>query len=110
MTRFLFFRPRAFWLCAAGLLAGPAQAQTPAAAPAPTMDALAYRSALADYQAYQGQPVQPWRQANDEVGRIGGWRAYAREAAQAAPSLAPAPLSAPPPAAHPHAGHHEDQP
>lgn len=120
MNRFSPLYRQAVWLAAAGLLGGLAQAQT-AAAPAaaqPRADALAYRSALADYQPYQAQPVRPWRETNDEVGRIGGWRAYAREAAQASPAGAaddkPAPetgpSSAPPPAADPHAGHHRGQP
>lgn len=114
MTRFSFPGLPAFWLCAAGLLTGLAHAQAPAAAP--PMDALAYRSALADYQAYKDQPVQPWRETNDTVGRIGGWRAYAREAAQATPADAgkkpanQASPAVPPPAADPHAGHHGSQP
>lgn len=125
MNRFSFFRPKVMWLPAAWLLGGLAQAQAPAAPAAaaqPPADALTYRSALADYQSYQAQPVRPWRETNDEVGRIGGWRAYAREAAgradsQAQPAGAAAPAltspSAPakaPPAADPHAGHHGSQP
>ena len=43
---------------------------------------LVYRSALAGYRgwAVESSPVA-WRDANDAVLRIGGWRAYAREAA-----------------------------
>lgn len=40
---------------------------------------LAYRSAFSDYKPL-GEDKVGWRQANDEVGRIGGWRVYAREA------------------------------
>ena len=40
-----------------------------------------YRSALERYQTYKEQPVQSWRDAYDNVGRIGGWRVYAKEAA-----------------------------
>lgn len=40
---------------------------------------LSYTSALSGYQVYIDEPVQPWREANDLVGCIGGWRAYARE-------------------------------
>lgn len=32
------------------------------------------------YRSYADQEVTSWRKANDEVGRIGGWQAYAREA------------------------------
>lgn len=52
---------------------------------------LSYRSALADYRAYSEQAVGSWREANDKVGAMGGWRAYAREARQ--PDAAPAPAS-----------------
>lgn len=44
---------------------------------------LQYRSAITAYQGYTDQPVQSWREANDQVGRIGGWRAYAREKPEA---------------------------
>lgn len=42
---------------------------------------LEYVSAFRNYQPYADQAVQPWREANDRVGQIGGWRVYAREAA-----------------------------
>lgn len=80
------------------LLLSAAQAQTTAAArPQDPLDAqaavppAAHRSSLAGYRAGgETQPV-PWKQANDTVTRIGGWRAYAREAAAAeAPASAPA--------------------
>ena len=73
-----------------------------------------YHSSFAGYRAMKEPPVGDWRAANDEVGRIGGWRAYAREAQGAAPAaVAPAagPASgparstgAPPPAGHTHGG------
>lgn len=119
MNRFSFFRPQMMWLPAAWLFGGLAQAQAPAAPAAaaqPPAGAPTYRSALADYQPYQAQPVQPWGQTNDTVGRIGGWRAYAREAAGAAPAQdkpatsTPAPTQATPPAPDPHAGHHGAKP
>jgi hypothetical protein len=71
-------------------------AQAPAAKPsspasaAASGSALTYRSAFEGYRGFAEQPVVSWREANDLVGRIGGWQAYAREG----PS--PAPLEAPP--------------
>lgn len=59
---------------------------------------LSYRSALADYRPAIDVPRTPWRDANDTVGRIGGWRSYAREAQgtdSAAPAHAPAAPAAP---------------
>ena len=49
---------------------------------APASVTLSYRSAFADYRAYNEQAVGSWREANDNVGRIGGWREYAKEARQ----------------------------
>lgn len=68
--------------CVLALIAGAAFAQAPAnsepsKAALPTK--LQYTSAIGAYQAYEDQPVQSWRKANDRVGQIGGWRAYAKE-------------------------------
>jgi hypothetical protein len=71
------------WLCV------PALAQT--ARPAPDdprapVPALQYQSPLAGYRA-QGEPeVGSWRAANERVHQAGGWKAYAREAAQSQPA------------------------
>ncbi|MFT3778931.1 MAG: hypothetical protein QM772_11770 [Ottowia sp.] len=69
-----------------------AGAQQPPAAPAsaPAAAPPAERSAFEGYRAYAEPPATGWRQANDTVGRIGGWRAYAREAQAAQPESAPA--------------------
>lgn len=96
------------WLAALPALAAltvpaqvpPAPADTTAAA-APA-SALPYRSAFADYQPFADQKVGPWKEANDTVGKAGGWRAYAKEAAQPQPAAAPAPAGNP---TLPHAGH-----
>ncbi len=62
---------------------------------------LHYTSELVRFQGYTDQAVQSWREANDRVGRIGGWRAYAKEATTEQSALDS------PPAANPHAGHHQ---
>ena len=78
-----------------------AQAQnspSPAAASGP-LDAnagvppLVYRSTLSTYRRLGDDKPVPWREANDTVARIGGWRAYAREASQPAASEAAAPAA-----------------
>lgn len=74
--------------CAVLLTSSVAVAQTaprsdPAAA-AVTVPPLIYASPFARYRAYADQVVAPWRETNDTAGRIGGWREYAREAAQPA--------------------------
>lgn len=50
--------------------------------PAPSSVKLSYRSAFADYRTYSEQPIASWREANDNVGKIGGWRVYSKEARQ----------------------------
>jgi len=50
--------------------------------------AAAHVSAFASYRRLGETAVAPWKPANDDVGRIGGWRAYAREAAGPAPAAA----------------------
>lgn len=61
--------------------------------PAAAAPALVHRSPL---QTHRRLPEVPppegarWREGNETVNRIGGWRAYAREAAAAAAPAAPA--------------------
>ncbi len=55
----------------------PATAASSAAVPA-----IQYQSPFKDYRALGEDKRIPWKAANDEVGKIGGWRVYAREAAQ----------------------------
>jgi len=52
-----------------------------------------YRSVFDDYVAPSDDKLVSWRDANELVKSIGGWRVYARESQQSAPANA-----APPPA------------
>lgn len=121
----LFNSPVSWPLAVCALLALPAMAQvTPAPVappsataanaattrPSPTL--LPYASAWVDYQPFADEKVRPWKESNTTVEKIGGWRAYAKEAAQpeakhdhppAASSATPAKTPAAP--ADPHAGH-----
>ena len=45
---------------------------------------VSYLSAFSSYRAYKEQPVLSWPAANDQAGRIGGWRFYVREGQQPA--------------------------
>ena len=90
---------------ALALFAGAAFAQAPAdpeppQPPLPTR--LQYSSAIDAYQAYADQQVQSWREANDRVGQIGGWRAYAKEIKTGKPAS----VKDVAPSSDPHAGHH----
>ena len=70
---------------------GYAQAQ---AVVLPPVQEPVYPSAFEGYQAMSEPKLTPWRAANDTVRDVGGWRAYAKEAAAAnaaATTLAPQP-------------------
>ncbi|MBL8359681.1 MAG: hypothetical protein JNN18_04240 [Rubrivivax sp.] len=92
------------------LLAAQAQAQSPTAPrpdpldPKAQVPALRYESSFAQVRRAGDDKPLAWREANDAVAGIGGWRVYAREAQQpdpaaankpAAPTQAPAPSPAP---------------
>lgn len=66
-----------------------AQAQT---APAPPFapQPPGFQSALDSYQPYTDDKTVDWKAANDTTARIGGWRAYAKEAAAPASAAKPA--------------------
>lgn len=57
-----------------------------------------HRSTLADYRVFSDEKLGSWKEANDNVGRIGGWRAYAKEARQAAGDSTPRTADKPGPA------------
>ena len=85
----------------------PAGAKADPANPAATVPAATYQSAFRAYRAYRVEDPKGWKAANDEVTRIGGWRAYARDVQQPdAPVSAPAPAPTPAPAAPPAHKHH----
>ena len=62
-----------------------------------------YRSAFERYRPFR-EDQAGWREANEEVERIGGWKAYAKEAHQTNDASAAGDEKAVPP--DPHAGHH----
>lgn len=57
----------------------------------------AYRSAWSGYRPFADEKVISWKDANDEVLRIGGWRAYLRES-QSSPSSGSEGVARPAPA------------
>lgn len=101
-----------FWLaCTAGFTVwvGVCNAAPDPLDPKATVAAPMHRSAFDGYRHHDGVLPLPWRQANDTVERIGGWRSYAREAAAAPASRgASAPATRPPtaPASAPATRHH----
>lgn len=74
-------------------MAAAAGAQTAAAAAADPQAARGaadpgYRSPFEGYQRFTQEQVGSWKAVNDNVGRIGGWREYAKEARPPAASAA----------------------
>lgn len=94
----------------------PRSQDKPSASPTPSEPAEARPStantrSMATYRAYSEPAVAPWRQSNEQVAKVGGWRTYARESQAPAghaastphaPSTASEPKSKPQP---PHGGH-----
>ena len=70
-----------------GILACPLTAANPNDAMV-SKPVLVYRSVFTDYKMMTDEPIANWREINDSVGRIGGWRAYLKEA-QANPQSVP---------------------
>ena len=69
---------------------------------------LQHAGSVAGYRRHTDVQAVPWAEANATVGRVGGWRAYAREAAR--PEPAPSAPAGPPPAAAPHHHRHGGTP
>ncbi|MFA6313365.1 MAG: hypothetical protein WCV99_10670 [Sterolibacterium sp.] len=72
----------------------------------PHMPEMDYQSALSKYRAFQDEKISSWKASNDNVARIGGWRAYAREASEPEPASRNTGRETPAATAgHPNAGH-----
>jgi len=111
MLRFVFRSGAPLAWCAAALAAGPQPAgngRPDPLDPAASTPRTSYESVFKDYRRFGEIQQTPWKQANETVERIGGWRAYAREAhAPAAPAAASAAAARPPDTARPVPGHGE---
>lgn len=109
-------RPRALpGTLLALLLATQAQSQTPSPTRPDPLDSKAkvpstrYESSFAQFRRTGDDKPVSWREANDAVARIGGWRVYAREAQQpdpaterpAPPAQVPGASAKPMPSGHP---------
>lgn len=70
------------------------ESATSTAAPNPSVTAppsgpspvTGFESAFQNYRSFSEEPLKSWSEANEQVGEIGGWRAYAREAQEPATS------------------------
>lgn len=115
-------KQRAIFACVC-LLAGTIDGHVFAAASDPgdaaaAVPPISYRSPFENYRVLGEDKNQPWIESNETVRNIGGWRAYAKEAADAnkagaakpvipaAPTTPPAPSAPakPAPAQHKHGG------
>lgn len=103
------------WLAALPAMAAltVAAQTTPAPSSAPATSspsALPYRSALDGYQPFGDEKAIPWKEANDTVYRRGGWRAYAKEAAEGSKEGASTSGGVDPHAGHSMPGPKKEQP
>lgn len=78
VTLCCFFSSTPVLVQTVSVIAGEARPQPTNTAPPP----LRYSSVFDQYRGYDEIQVGSWRESNDTVGRIGGWRHYAREAEQ----------------------------
>lgn len=78
VTLCCFFSSTPVLVQAESVIAVEAQSQPTNTAAPP----LRYSSVFDQYRGYDEIQVGSWRESNDTVGRIGGWRYYAREAEQ----------------------------
>jgi hypothetical protein len=78
---------------------------------ASSVTSLDFKSVFERYRPFREEKVGSWREANDTVTRVGGWREYLKEAQRPDPTGAtmPDPTSIPAPVSgskpDPHAGH-----
>ncbi len=80
----------AYALAAPLVFAQSGNARTPAddRMDTPSTLSLEYQSSFSNYRAFTEQPIVSWREANDTVKQVGGWRAYAKESLQPEPPAA----------------------
>lgn len=80
------------WLLflAATAAAQPAAVRPDPADPQADVPPLRHETVFRHYRRTADAARIDWKQANETVARIGGWRAYAREAAAAPPAPGPA--------------------
>lgn len=76
----VLFRRAAPLACACLLWAPVSNAA--AAEPEPEPSTKAAPTPFETYQGWRDEPLQDWREVNDRVGEIGGWRTYLRESQQ----------------------------
>ena len=79
----------AAWLAASPLAhaqADPKSSKPDPANPLAVVPAATYSSSLSRYRPAGEIRLGSWQEANETVTRIGGWRAYAREAGQPEPA------------------------
>ena len=100
--------------CAGALSAARASAPKDPASDMATVAPLQYQSPFRDYRPLGEDKNTAWKDANDTVRTVGGWRVYAREAAEAnkaredsttAPTKPLAPPATPKPAVTPAQAH-----
>ena len=74
------------WAATAALAQATPEAPNPQKKPPIAQTAPAgFQSSLDSFKPYKDEKIGNWKEANERTGHIGGWRAYAKEAAQTEP-------------------------
>lgn len=73
-----------------------------------SVPSVTYESPFANYRALSDEKMMSWKETNDKVGRIGGWRVYAKEAQESKSAGEPAPANAAKPNQSGHGSHKMD--
>ena len=101
-----------WWIIPLAAAASGTAAQQQATDPAAKAPAIRYESAFGDYRPHRDEKLAPWREVNDEVGRIGGHVGLFRGAGGKHPGSSRPAAGQPPergatkaPASGGHAGH-----
>jgi hypothetical protein len=109
------------WTCVGAFSLATSSAVIAQSTPMQNTRTLSFKSTLSQYKPYTDEKTVDWKAANDDVGKIGGWRTYLKQANEPdkvepdnsksetpkpnAPSTLPPSSKPPARATDPHAGH-----
>ncbi len=83
LPRWLSLLAMSLWITAAHAQMNPVAPTITGKAQVTKVTPAGFQSAFEGYKPYTDEKAGNWVKANDRVGKIGGWRAYAKEAKEA---------------------------
>jgi len=82
LPRWLSLLAMSLWVTAAHTQVNPVAPTIMGKAQVTKVTPVGFQSAFEGYKPYTDEKTGNWVEANDRVGKIGGWRVYAKEARQ----------------------------